>query len=292
MDNSNASLTKFRNLSRPSLAISTLRILILGSFAAHAHAQSALDFHHPIPGGSVALILGSTDTPRPVTKFGGRRVLVTRHQDHWVALLGLSLDTVPGRYIASVSNNDEPEIRDFVVKPHRYPVRRVVEQTRRRETSTNPAQPGLADLYEKLLPMTSLWSEGVDVDLPLRAPVDGRQINEYGSRQVKGDDLTKPVDFAEFETGANAQARSPGRGRVHELIVFDDAGVIVCIDHGMGLLSFIGPLPSVRVNVGDRLAKNQVLGVLPQGGAAPSTVRWLVSLNQAFINPMLLVDRP
>jgi septal ring factor EnvC (AmiA/AmiB activator) len=149
----------------------------------------------------------------------------------------------------------------------------------------------LADLYEKILPMTSLWSEGPDVDLPLRVPVEGRQINEYGSRQVKGEELTKPVDYAEFEIGPDAQVRSPGRGAVHELINVDDAGVIVCIDHGMGLLSFIGPVPRVQVKVGDRLAKNQVLGVLPQGGATPSRVSWLVSLNQAFLNPMLLVDR-
>ncbi len=274
------------------MGIGTLaKILIIGCFAVHAHAQSALDFHHPIPGGSIALILGSADTPLPITKFGGRRVLVTRHHNLWVALLGLSLDTVPGRYIVSVTNNDEPEIRDFVVKPHRYPVRRVVEQTRRRETSTHPTQPALADLYEKLLPMTSLWSEVPDVDLPLRTPVDGRQINEYGSRQVKGDQLTKPVDYAEFETAPDAQVRSPGRGRVHELINVDDAGVLVCIDHGMGLLSFIGPIPSVQVKVGDRLAKNQVLAVLPQSGAPLSSVSWLLSLNQAFINPMLLVDR-
>jgi hypothetical protein len=250
-----------------------------------------LDYHHPIPGGSVALILGPTDSPRPVTKFGGRRVLVTRHQDHWVALLGLSLDTVPGRYIVSISVNDEPEIRDFVVKPHRYPVRRVEERARRRETSPNAAQPVFAELDEELLPLTALWSEDLDVDLPLRAPVDGRQINEYGLRLVRGDELTTPVDYAEFETEPNAQVHSPARGRIHTLLSVEDAGLIVCIDHGMGLLSFVGPMPRLEVKVGDHVTKNQVVGMLSQGGAMPLKVGWLVSLNQAFINPMLLVGR-
>lgn len=291
-DNSNVSLTRFWKINRPLTGIGALaRIAIIGSFAAHAHAQSALAFHHPVPGGSIALILGSADTPRPVTTFGGRRILVTRHQNNWIALLGLPLNTVPGRYIVSIVNNDEHEVRDFVVKPHRYPVRRVVEQTRRRESSTNPAPSSLADQYEEILPMTSLWSDSPDVDLPLSVPVGGRQINEYGSRRVKGNELTTPVDYAEFETEPDAQVRSPGRGGVHALVNIGDAGVIVGIDHGMGLLSFIGPLPRVRVEVGERVAKNQLLGTLPQSGATPSRVGWLVSLNQAFINPMLLVGR-
>ncbi len=266
-------------------------ILIIGFFSVHAHAQSVLDLHHPIPGGSVALILGSSGTPRPIAKFGGRQVLVTRHDNNWVALLGLPLDTVPGRYIVSVTDNDEAEIRDFVVKPHRYRVKQVAQQRRRRESSTNPMHPPLADLEAMLLPMTSQWSEGPGVEFPLRAPVNGRQINEFGSRQVKGGILSKPVDYAEFETQTDAHVRSPARGRVHELINFDDSGEIVFIDHGMGLLSFIGPLPRVRVKVGETVAKSTVLGVLPQSGASSFRVGWLVSLNQAFINPMLLVER-
>ncbi len=292
MDGSNASLTKFLKISgtRPVIGTPAL-VLILAWFAVQAHAQGALNFNHPIPGGSVALILDTTDAPRPAAKFGGRRVLVTRHEQHWVALLGLSLDTVPGRYIISVTRNDEAEIREFIVKPHRYPVKRSVEHVRRRDTSTKPVQAPWPDLYEQLFHQTPVWNDATDVDLPFRAPVEGRQSIEFGSRQVTGDDVSKPVNYAEFETESGAPVHSPSGGRVHDLANMDDAGVTVVIDHGMGLLSFIGPTSQVQVAVDDQLSRGQVLGTAGQRDMAPIKVIWLVSLNHALINPMLLVGR-
>lgn len=256
------------------------------------HAQSALDLHNPIPGGSVVVLLGTVDAPQPVVKFGKRRILVKRHQNQWVALLGLPLDTVPGRYIVLINQSDnESNIRDFIVKPHRYSVNRVVAQTRRRETSGSKVQSALSKYKQTLVKMASLWSEELAADLPLMPPVDGTQIGEYGSRQVKGDVITTPMDYVEFLAKPSAVVRAPGAGRVHALLSVDDAGVALCIDHGMGLLSFIGPIAHADVKEGAHVAKGAALGMLANDLSIPAHVNWYVALNQEFINPMFLIQQ-
>ena len=278
---------------RPSVVFRTaLSVLFTGMLAGTVHAQSALDLHNPIPGGSVVVILGTVEGPKPVVKFGKRRILVKRHQSHWIALLGLPLDTVPGRYIVSINQGDnEPEIRDFVVKPHRYPVKRVVEHARRRETSGSKVQSALSEHKKILVDMASLWSEELAADLPLVPPVTGTQIGEYGSRRVKGNQVTTAMDYVEFVAKPNAVVRAPGAGLVHALLPIDDTGVVMCIDHGMGLLSFIGPIEHTDVKEGARVAKGAVLGTLLKDVSIPAHVIWYVALNQGFINPLFLVQQ-
>src|SRR5690606_31956915 len=72
------------------------------SVAAYAQAPSAADTvlpqHAPYPGGVALVKLGEEHAPLPVATFNGKRVLVIQRADGWYALVGLALDTKPGKH--------------------------------------------------------------------------------------------------------------------------------------------------------------------------------------------------
>ncbi len=268
------------------------RSALLPSLCTAAHAQGLLSEHHQIPGGVVSMVVGSIDMPRPEVKFGSRSVFVTHMQRRWVALLGLSLTSVPGRYVVAITyNEDESEIRDFVVRPHRYPVKRFVEPVRRRETTETEEAAKLSDRRLELRELAGFWSEHPMTGLPLQLPVEGTQTDEYGLRWVTGDGLTDPVDHVDFKAPPGSNVRAPGDGTIHRIIRVNDNSVAICVDHGMGMLSIIGPMRDTQVETGDRVARNAVLGVSPSGSESVR-VSWFLALNRVWVNPMLLAKSP
>ncbi len=260
-----------------------------------AFGSSEMRFHHPIPGGIVNVSLTSIDNPRPEVKFGNRRLLVMRGTDQWVALLGVALDTVPGRYIVSVNHNDdETDIREVNIKPHRYPVQKVLAQTGRSAGADRSSpQPLLSDHKSKVADCSSQWTEPLVAELPLRYPVPGQSTHVFGSRHAEAGQISQPTDHAVLEPQSGvSRVHAPDGGRVHSVIQVDTDRQVVCIDHGLGLISIIGPLQDLNVQIEDRVTTATALGTVVLGDGKLGRLQWFVALNGIFVNPMLLVENP
>ena len=62
--------------------------------------------HNPVPGGIAVVDIGARANHSPAVFFGQQEILTLEFGQRWIALVGISQDTVPGRYLLKIQ---EPE---------------------------------------------------------------------------------------------------------------------------------------------------------------------------------------
>jgi murein DD-endopeptidase MepM/ murein hydrolase activator NlpD len=128
--------------------------------------------------------------------------------------------------------------------------------------------------------------------LPLAPPLDRFQItSEFGKRRdpfTNGWAFHPGLDFG-AERGAEILATAPGR--VVQAGPSGPYGLIVEIDHGLGISTRYGHLKSISVNVGDEVDFRQKIGVI--GNTGRSTARHLhyeIRIDGAAYDPARFLD--
>src|SRR5215469_9165130 len=94
--------------------------LLLPTWA--AAASPTLPGNEAVPGGVAVVALPVDGGHAPSVKLGERRIMVIRHEDHWYAVVGISLDTAPGDLSLDVAVPDTAVQQvEFSVAPKQYP---------------------------------------------------------------------------------------------------------------------------------------------------------------------------
>jgi hypothetical protein len=130
-------------------------------------------------------------------------------------------------------------------------------------------------------------------------PATGRISTLFGSQRIYahgvagaphgGLDIARAVGGPVLE---GTPARSPADGVVvlatdHP---FSLEGNLVMIDHGFGLVSALMHLQRIDVKVGDRIARDQAIGLIGRTGRATGPhLHWGMTWNDVRIDPILLV---
>ena len=84
--------------------------------------------------------------------------------------------------------------------------------------------------------------------------------------------------------------RAPSAGTVIELGDFFFSGNLVYLDHGQGLISMFAHLSEIDVELGQRVAKGQVIGKVGATGRVTGPhLHWSVALNSTWIDPALFL---
>src|SRR5438445_13342410 len=93
--------------------VCAIGIIGMAAIAGAATAASAsLDLPHPslVPGGILVTPIEGPANRMPVVTYDGKRAMVLRSDDRWVALVGLPLATTPGHASIQVQTGDAPEV--------------------------------------------------------------------------------------------------------------------------------------------------------------------------------------
>lgn len=249
-------------------------VLMLALAPGPGAAQVILDAS---PGGLVEIPLVPADQPRPPASFGQKRVLVRSFGGDWVALVGLPLDLVPGRYIvqARPEGRDEPLVEEFTVFPRRSRRQSVVD------LGATPPDPGAVALA---------WRETLDAAFPLLPPVAGPARPLFGRYRQVSQTETEHISFVAFDIDADTAVTAPGNGRV-SAVTGEEPALFVWVDHGMGLYTCVGPLSGTARIVDDPVEAGSMLGrVTLDEDEEPRSLYWSVYLNGAAVDPFLLSD--
>ena len=246
-------------------------------------AMLGLSAHAAVPGGIeiVALPEGAQRAT-----YENRPVLIV-HQPNPIAIVGISLEAIPGRHVLIIESPTEGRSEHpFRVTKKSYPVQRL---TLTNDKMVNPPAEDLARIERE----TKLMTEQYDRFSPLAAspfpmmlPSIGPVSSNFGLRRILNGQPRSPHAGLDVAAPFGAKVVAPASGMISLTGSFYFNGNAIFIDHGAGLISMLCHLSSVEVHDGDVVAKGQEIGrVGATGRATGPHLHWSVSLNGDRVDP-------
>lgn len=255
----------------------------------------ALPEHAPRPGGIAVLEVPATnDNAPPVVRFDGRRTLVVRRDDRWLAVIGIPLDREPGPATARIGNtgNSETQALTFDVSPHAYREQHLTVKP----GYVNPAPEQLERIVaerERIDAALSRWSDRAVDAVTLHPPLDGARSSSFGSRRFFNGEPRAPHRGMDIAGSAGTGISAPLSGTVVLAGDYYFTGNTVIVDHGQGLLTLYAHLQELAVGDGQDVTRGERLGTVGATGRVTGPhLHFAVYLNGTPVDPGLLLDAP
>jgi murein DD-endopeptidase MepM/ murein hydrolase activator NlpD len=220
----------------------------------------------------------------------------TRDRSHWMALIGVDVETPPGRYpavVRALSSDGKPSITraSITITGKIFGTRRLLVDPK---FSEPPAaeRPRIEQESRRLAGIFATTSRERYWNRPFDTPVTAPTSSLFGVRSVFNGVPRSRHNGVDFAIGPGAPVRAPAAGRV----VLSDAlyftGNTVIIDHGEGLYSLLAHLEKTAVHHGDALDNGDVVGLVGATGRATGPhLHWSIRLQGARVDPLSLIER-
>lgn len=213
----------------------------------------------------------------------------------WSGLIGIDLDTKPGRYVVNVTGLDA----DGKAVTVEYPIT-VEPKTFATRTLTvdqqfvTPPREALARIQRESEKVRAIF-EAVSPERywagPFVLPVAGRSISEFGKRSVYNGQPRSPHAGTDFAGATGTPIKAPNAGKVVLAANLYYSGNTIILDHGQGLYSYFGHMSAFSVREGDRVAAGDVVGKVGATGLVTGPhLHWSVRLAGTRVDPLSLVD--
>jgi len=256
-----------------------------------AQPALALPPHTPVPGGVAVIDLGPAKQPAPTAQWGEQPLAVVNEREHWYALLGIPLDTLPGELEIRISGGSSPGPRSIAVQLKNYPEQRLTIRDQRK-VEPNPddlariereqaVTDGIKRRFSKTAPLT---------DFAL--PASGRLSSRFGLRRVFNGLPRNPHAGLDVAAGVGSTVSAPADGVIANTGNYFFNGNTVFIDHGQGLITAYMHLSRITVQAGQAVKKGETLGAVGATGRATGPhLHWAVILNNTPVDPELFLPR-
>lgn len=239
--------------------------------------------------GEVLLVTADSATDVAVHVFDRDWPAYRGDGDHWRALVGIDLDTKPGRYQMTVRTGDGVVRRTLTVQPRAFPTRRLsvdpnlVHPPPDQQARVEREARELRDIWDHAAP-ARLWTAG------FARPVADPANSAFGTRSIYNGEARSPHSGADFLSPAGRAIEAPAGGRVVLAAALYFTGNTVIIDHGLGLFSTLAHLSEIDVKAGETVTRGQVIGKVGATGRVTGPhLHWGVRLNGARVDPLSLV---
>ena len=228
---------------------------------------------------------------QPTVLVDTRRAAVIRHQDHWLAIIGIPLSTRPGPQTLRVTSGAKTVEVPFDVTDKQYRTQRL---TIKNERQVNPNPDDLKRIATEQERSNAALSKFTATGTPvfaLSSPVEGQRSDSYGSRRIFNGQPRSPHSGMDIAAAKGTPIHSPAAGTVVEAGNFFFNGNTLYIDHGYGLVTMYCHLDEIKVKIGDHLAAGELIGTVGMTGRVTGPhLHWGVALNRAMVDPALFLE--
>jgi murein DD-endopeptidase MepM/ murein hydrolase activator NlpD len=268
-------------------------VAALSAQAAVADSPLELPKASLVPGGVfISPVAGESDQP-PIVTYDGKRVMVLRSNDRWLAVVGIPLSTKLGHASVLVQDGSATEIPvGFEVVDKQYPTQSL--KVAPGKVDLSPAdEKRSAEESARIRAALATYSPDVPSSLRLLQPVPGVRSSSYGSRRIFNNEPRNPHTAMDIAAPAGTPVKAAADGKVIETGDFFLPGNTVIVDHGAGLVTMYCHLSKIDVKAGDVLKRGDVLGKVGATGRVTGPhLHWAVALNQTFVDPALFLAMP
>lgn len=263
----------------------TLLLLCLTVNANAADSYITRLLNKPVPGGVAVIELGS-GAQAPKATYQGKPVLVVKEQDTWRAIVGIPLTVKPGTQSISAGGRD----LNFTVGHKKYPEQRITLKNQR-QVNPNPADLKRIDNELAIqIKAYRTFSPTTPSNLLLDKPVNGPLSSKFGVRRFFNGEERNPHAGLDFAVPAGTPIKTPAAGKVILIGNYFFNGNTVFVDHGQGFISMFCHMSKIDTQVGQQLARGDVVGRVGSTGRATGPhMHWNVSLNDARVDPAIFI---
>jgi murein DD-endopeptidase MepM/ murein hydrolase activator NlpD len=263
------------------------QLLLLAALTGSAHGE--LPVTAAVPGGVVALPIDAPGDVPPVATLDGARVMVLRDGERWLAVVGIPLDTKPGRQELVVSRHGATSRLGFDVAPKQYAT----------EKLTVP--PGQVNLSKQDLERTDreraqiraalkLFTDRPPATLRLLPPVPGERSSSYGLRRFFNDQPRNPHSGMDIAAPTGTPIQAPAAGTVAAVGDFFFNGNTVILDHGSGFVTMYCHLSRIDVEARQAVGAGETIGAVGATGRVTGPhLHFGVTLNGTMVDPALFL---
>ena len=228
-------------------------------------------------------------------RWSGHAVPFVRHDDRWLATVGVDLDSRPGDHAVDVTftyadgharSHSEP----IVVRAEQYPTTELTVEERYVELSPEDQARSEREaaetraIYDTFTP-ERYWTDAFQV--PVQGANDGRN---FGHRRVFNGQPRAPHSGADLRARTGTPIQAANRGRVVLAKDLFYSGNAVFLDHGYGLYTTYLHLSAIDVSAGDMVERGQELGLAGATGRVTGPhLHWGVRILDARVDPFSLI---
>jgi murein DD-endopeptidase MepM/ murein hydrolase activator NlpD len=214
---------------------------------------------------------------------------------NWSALVGIDLETKPGRYaikLTGVARSGKNVIaqKTLWIAPKKFPTRTLEVD----ERYVNPPAEEKARIEEESARVKALMASITPEKFwrgAFRIPVTGEVISSFGKRNIYNNQPRSPHTGTDFRGDVGTPIRAPNAGRVVLAADLYYSGNTIIIDHGFGLYSYLGHMSKFSVGEGDFVKTSDVIGrVGATGRVTGPHLHWSVRIATTQVDPMSLIS--
>ncbi len=273
----------------------TLAALLLGANNARAAGTALTLSAQELDQGQAgwaSLCLGP-QTAAPTLVFLEQEAPMLRGRDGcWLGLLGADLETKPGPHAVQVKAQGRVLAQAQVrVRLRDYGTRSITVEEKYVEPSPEQLERNQREalaqrqVYASRLPQ-ALWQGAWGT------PLDSAVVGVFGRRSLVNGQPRSPHGGVDLRGAMGTPIQAPAAGRVALVMDTFFSGLVVLIDHGLGVVSGYRHLSQAKVSQGDMARPGQVIGLVGKSGRVTGPhLHFDVRVMGARVDPMAWIEK-
>jgi len=285
-------MQEIQPMKQPYILTLAITLLLLAEFC----MAIELPPESRVPGG-IAIIKLANDNGGQKTPFrayyDGHQVMELTTAGGQYAVVGIPLSAKPGTQELQVEQNGKRRKVTFEIADKDYRTQHLTIKDKRKVNPNAQDMKRIRKESRRIKQALRHWSDTAPQTLSFTPPVEGIRSDSFGSRRIFNGQPRRPHSGMDIAAAEGTPIHAPADGMVIDIGNYFFNGNSVFIDHGQGLVTMYCHLSRIDVSEGQQLRTGDRIGRVGKTGRVTGPhLHWGVSLNDARINPKLILNAP